>query len=53
MEENWKCFHGQYLRLIEDHDSKKTLSTKSHLPWMNSTLKQLLKKQVNIVISKT
>ena len=45
MEENWKFFHKQYLQLIEEHVPKKTLSTKSYLPWMSTTLKQLLKKQ--------
>ena len=30
---------------IEEHVLKKTLRTKSHLPWMNTTLKQLLKKK--------
>ena len=45
MEENWKFLHEQYLQLIEKHVPKKTLSTKSHLPWMNTTLKQLLKKK--------
>ena len=39
VEENWKFFHKQYLQLIEEHVLKKTLSTKSHLPWMNTTLK--------------
>ena len=45
VEENWKFLHEQYLQLIEEHVPKKTLSTKSHLPWMNITLKQLLKKK--------
>ena len=45
VEENWKFFHKQYLQLIEEHVLKKTLSTKSHLPWMNTTLKRLLKKK--------
>ena len=44
VDENWTLFHKQYLWLIEDHVPKKTLSTKSYLPWMNITLKQLLKK---------
>ena len=39
VEENWKFLHEQYLQLIEEHVPKKTLSTKSHLPWMNTTLK--------------
>ena len=45
VEENWNFFHEQYLQLIEEYVPKKTLSTKSHLPWMNTTLKQLLKKK--------
>ena len=45
VEENWKFLHEQYLQLIEKHVPKKTLSTKSHLPWMNTTLKRLLKKK--------
>ena len=45
MEENWKFLHEQYLQLIEEHVPKKTLSTKPHLPWMNITLKRLLKKK--------
>ena len=45
VEENWNFFHEQYLQLIEEYVPKKTLSTKSHLPWMSTTLKRLLKKK--------
>ena len=33
------------LYIVEDNIPKKTLSTKSHLPWMNTILKWLLKKK--------
>ena len=39
VEENWNFFHEQYLQLIEEYVPKKMLSTKSHLPWMSTTLK--------------
>ena len=45
VEDNWTFFHDHYLQLIEEHVPKKSLSTKSHLPWMNTTLKRLLKKK--------
>ena len=45
VEENCKFLHEQYLQLTEEHVPKKTLSTKSHLSWMNTTLKWPLKKK--------
>ena len=39
VEEIGRFLHEQYLQLIERHIPKKTLSTKSHLIWINTILK--------------
>ena len=45
VDENWEFIHEHYLQVIQELVPKKTIGSKFQLPWMNSALKQLIKKK--------
>ena len=45
VDENWEYVYEQCSQLVQELVPKKTISSKFHLPWMNATLKCLIKKK--------
>ena len=45
VEQNWNFIHESILQIVKDHIPTKQISTSSHLPWMTSQLKRLIKRK--------
>ena len=48
VEENWNYFHSHCLKIIENHVPTKLLSTRSHLPWLTTPLRCLIRKKQRV-----
>ena len=48
LDENWMFFAQNLQQIIKDHTPTKLLSTRTHLPWMSTTLKRLIRKKQSI-----
>ena len=44
VEENWNFLHSHCLKIIENHVPVKLVGTRSHLPWLTSPLRRLIRK---------
>ena len=45
VEQNWNFFHTHCLKVTENHVSVKFLGTRSHLPWLTSSLQHMVRKK--------
>ena len=45
VDENWEYVYEQCSQLVQELVPKKAISSNFHLPWMNATLKCLIKKK--------
>ncbi|XP_065886047.1 uncharacterized protein [Dysidea avara] len=48
LDENWMFFAQNLQQVIKDHTPTKLLSTRTHLPWMSTTLKRLIRKKQRV-----
>ena len=48
LEENWTFFIQNLQQIVNDNTPTKTSTTKTHLPWMTSTLKRLIRKKQRV-----
>ena len=48
VEENWNYFHSHCLKIIENHVPAKLLITRSHLLWLTTPLRRLIRKKQQI-----
>ena len=48
VEDNWNYFHSHCLKIIENHVPTKLLSTRSHLPWLTTPLRCLIRKKQQV-----
>ena len=48
VEQNWNFIHESILQIVKDHIPAKQISTLSHLPWMTSQLKRLIKRKQHL-----
>ena len=45
VDENWEYVYEQCSQLVQELVPKKTISSRLNLPWINATLKRLIKKK--------
>ena len=50
VEENWLFFHDNFLKVINDSVPVKVISKRTHLAWMNTPLKCLIRKNRGSII---
>ena len=48
VDENWSFFSKNFLQILNDHVPTKTLSRRTHLPWMSAPLKRLIRKKQRV-----
>ena len=48
VDENWSFFSKNFQQILNDHVPTKTLSRRTHLPWMSAPLKRLIRKKQRV-----
>ena len=48
VDENWLFFRENFLKLIHDSVPVKVISKRTHLPWVNTSLKRLIRKKQRV-----